>query len=571
MGDGDSDVRRRDLLRWLGFAAATLSLPACIPARLAPGRCAPDGAGNIIDVHCHFFNASDVPVEGFVRYVFLGEIREEVIPELAAARAGLSINGLVVFLAKILGAQAPDARSERSRLKKKAPDETPAELDERQTRAVADALVEVDQLRVAAERNPRLMAVDASEFRALLEQVYAEAGVATLRAADAPLTRPNALIVARALKGRDSPIARYIEFARLLLSSREAIAREYIRLYGHERCVRLVTPSFLDMHRWLGRPPRSPIADQVEVMDALQLEIARTTQMRMHSFVGFDPRRAAEDRHVMEVVKHAVHDCGFVGVKLYPPMGFRATGNTDKLEVPKEPKGPGGRRVEAELRKLYDWCARDDVPIMAHAENSLGSNCGYGHRASPVWWRQLLGMEGYHDLRVNLAHFGGFDEALDVGEHAPPQTRCGGDGYKGELWEHIIGKTIRDDRREYLFADLSYLSELATPDPKRDQRREIRDFMADFRLNYDRGVRHLMYGTDWTMTAQEIGNNNYLANLDTQLRLAGYTPDELQNIYWRNAARYLGLGPGGKTRDRLTRYCAKHRIGTEWLEAFDVA
>ena len=78
-----------------------------------------------------------------------------------------------------------------------------------------------------------------------------------------------------------------------------------------------------------------------------------------------------------------------------------------------------------------------------------------------------------------------------------------------------------------------------------------------------------MYGTDWTMIAKELDNNNYLANLDAQLRLAGFTPDQLQNIYWRNAVRYLGLGRGEKTRGRLQRYCAKRQLPDAWLMAFD--
>ncbi|MER9532033.1 amidohydrolase [Mesorhizobium sp. M0309] len=561
---------RRILLQWLGGAAAAAILPACVTRPLPPGICVADGRGNIIDVHCHLFNASDVSVEGFVRYVVLGEHREEVIPELKVARAGGIVDALVVLLVLILSANTITAKREAANLRRHQPMETPEHLDNRQTEAVADALLTLDQSQRTPNKVVQSIAGDQAEpdYSDLLNQIYAEAGVVTAKARGEPLDKAKSVEVARQLKGKGSKIARYIDFARLLLGSREAIAREYIRVFADKRCVQMITPSFLDMHRWLGKPPISSIAEQVDVMDALQVSIAQSTGMHMHSMVGFDPRRSAEDRDVLKVVKHAINDCGFVGVKLYPPMGFQPIENR-KLGVPKVPEGPKGESIEHALMELYDWCAAEDVPIMAHAENSLGSVCGYGRRASPEWWRKVLAKPNYAHLRINLAHFGGFDEALDIGANAPQGLRCEADKYSGPVWEEIIGETIKDDGREFLFADLSYLSELTIPDSQEEERPEIRRRLEAFRIAYDPDVRHLMYGTDWTMIAKELDNNNYLANLDAQLRLAGFTPDQLQNIYWRNAVRYLGLGRGERTRGRLQRYCAKRHLPDAWLMAFD--
>ena len=351
--------------------------------------------------------------------------------------------------------------------------EKPEDLDNRQTEAVADALLTLDQSQRAPNKVVQSIAGDQADYPALLDQIYAEAGVMTAKARGEPLSKAQAVEVARNLKGKGSKIARYIDFARLLLGSREAIAREYIRVFADKRCVQMITPSFLDMHRWLGKAPISSIAEQVDVMDALQVTIAQSTDMHMHSMVGFDPRRSAEDRNVLKLVKHAINDCGFVGVKLYPPMGFQPIENGE-LKVPEEPKGASGKHIERALMELYDWCAAEDVPIIAHAENSLGSLCGYGHRASPEWWRKVLANPKYTRLRINLAHFGGFDEALDIGDNAPQGLRCETDKYSGAVWEDIIGETIRDDGREFLFADLGYLSELTIPDSQEEERPEIR-------------------------------------------------------------------------------------------------
>ncbi|MER9102638.1 amidohydrolase [Mesorhizobium sp. M0848] len=572
-GDAAGIPSRRVLLQWLGGTASTAILPACASWPLPPGRCVADGRGNIIDVHCHLFNASDVSVEGFVRYVVLGEHREEVFPGLKVAEAGGIVDALVVLLVLILSAGTITAKQEAANLRRGQPMEKPEDMENRQTEAVADALLALDQSQRTANKVVQSIAGDQAvpDYPALLDQIYAEAGIVTAKARGGPLDKAKAVKVARALKGKGSKIARYIDFARLLLGSREAIAREYIRVFADKRCVQMITPSFLDMHRWLGRAPISSITEQVDVMDALQVTIAQsTTGMHMHSMVGFDPRRSAEDHNVLKLVKHAISDCGFVGVKLYPPMGFQPLENGN-LKVPKEPKGASGERIERALMELYDWCAAEDVPIMAHAENSLGSVCGYGQRASPKWWRKQLAIPKYSRLRINLAHFGGFDEALDIGDNAPQGLRCEADKYSGPVWEDIIGETIKDDGRDFLFADLSYLSELTIPDSQEEERPEIRRRLEAFRSAYDPDVRHLMYGTDWTMIAKELDNNNYLSNLDAQLRFAGFTASQLQNIYWRNAVRYLGLGHGEKTRGRLQRYCTKRQLPDAWLMAFDAA
>lgn len=562
---------RRTLLRWLAGTAILPVLPGCTTRPLSPGACTSLGVNKVIDVHCHFFNASDVSVDGFVRYVVLEEERELVDPGPAVAKVGKVVGALLVLLLKILTARTILAADEAENLKLNRQRESDKELDARQTDVVSDALLVIDKLYREGERTKVATAGGMVEpdYGDLLSQIYVEAGVVTVKA-DQPLTKERAVQVTRSLKGRGSKLARYIDFARLLLGSREAIAREYVRVFANNGCVKMVTPSFLDMHRWLGAPPASSIETQVAVMDELQQTMFDTTGIHMHSMVGFDPRRAAEDRHVMKVVEHAIFDCGFVGVKLYPPMGFRPIKN-ENLRVPVKPTGPSGQILDDTLITLYRWCAKKGVPIMAHAEDSLGAECEFGKRASPEWWGRVLAQEGLSKLRINLAHFGGFDEVLNVGKYQRKGLRCKGDEFSGEAWEDIIGKIIKDDQREYLFADLSYLSELAIPtdDDERDKRPEILRLLEQFRENYDPDVRHLMYGTDWTMTAKELDNNNYLENLETQIRLADFTDAQLENVYWRNASRYLGLGRGEQTRGRLERYCHHRGIDPLWLASFD--
>lgn len=151
----------------------------------------------------------------------------------------------------------------------------------------------------------------------------------------------------------------------------------------------------------------------------------------------------------------------------------------------------------------------------------------------------------------------------------PAPKRCSKDAFGKDAWEFIVGKTIAEDGREHLFADLGYLYELTSPQFDDRTRSEIRGYLKQFQSRYDPDVRHLLYGTDWTMIAKELDNNNYMSRLGAQLKAAGYTPEQQQNIYWRNAARYLGLGKTDKTRNRLRDYCLNRKIDADWLSAFD--
>lgn len=563
-------ISRRNLLYMLGAGVAAATLPGCV-GRPAPGLCSPIPGGRVIDVHCHFFNASDVPVSGFVRYVVMGEIREEVFPKVKGARARRLFNALIALLVEILSKQATSAASEAARIRARQPIETTTEIQQRKTDSLTDSLLEMD--RRARGGDVRALAGEVfdepPDYMALLDQLTNDAGLTNIVSRSQPLSRSKARELAVALQNRPSKTQRYIYFALLLLEDREAIAREYARVFAHSGCVSLVTPSFLDMQKWLGNQrPRSSIAEQIEVMDLLQIELGRSSApLHMHSFVGFDPWHVAEDSRLFRRVKEAIMERGFVGVKLYPPMGFRASANDDKnLGFPNG--APSGVTIDRTLKELYRWCGENDVPIMAHAENSLGSNCGYGKRASPEWWGPVL--KDHPKLRVSLAHFGSFDERWRRGQFPTPTPKCAADAYEGKAWETIIGEAKKNGR-DNLFADVSYLSELTSPEYDENIKGLIHGYLGEFRKNYDRNARHLLYGTDWTMIAKEIDNNNYLSSMGRELSAAGFTQDQQQNIFWKNAARFLGLGKNQESRRRLENYCSNNRIDKSWISAFDPA
>jgi hypothetical protein len=149
------------------------------------------------------------------------------------------------------------------------------------------------------------------------------------------------------LYSRDDLLGRYIRWALLYTRNRYELAEELDQLHGkvaQKSRIVLMTPAIVDFCKWLEDDDQLGIQDQVEVMARIA---CRKDGPRVHGFVGFDPLRqalydhkaSAADGDPMAIVRRAIEvnhialsnsakvTGGFIGVKLYPPMGFRATDN----------------------------------------------------------------------------------------------------------------------------------------------------------------------------------------------------------------------------------------------------
>jgi predicted TIM-barrel fold metal-dependent hydrolase len=195
-----------------------------------------------------------------------------------------------------------------------------------------------------------------------------------------------------------------------------------------------MTPALVDFSKWVEDDHNNPMSQQIAVMSRIA---RRKNGPRIHGFVGFDPLRQAmyEKNHgpdaenSLKLAQRAIAEQGFIGIKLYPPMGFRPSDNAKlgkdfpchvRFGVPDE-KGPcaantpvghdgigsePGALLDDVLMRLYAWCADNNVPIMAHTANSNGTSPDYDMRADPKFWKPVLA--AFPKLPLNLAHFGNF-------------------------------------------------------------------------------------------------------------------------------------------------------------------
>lgn len=348
----------------------------------------------------------------------------------------------------------------------------------------------------------------------------------------------------------------------------------------NHRC-ELITPALVDYNAWLDNPDSEGrrLDDQVAVMGAIAKLPGKP---RVHGFVGFDPIRAILapygyypggtampiiDPHAL--VRDAVENHGFLGVKLYPPMGFRAwnNGNGDiafssvaKKYVNLVYEGIGDRQlgqlIDAELEKLYRYCADQGVPILAHTYNSNQADPCTGWRASPQYWGEVIDRFSTPEkpLRLCLGHFGSFSAHTKF-------PNCA-DAFTAKAWEVIIGGILAKPGAQFVFADLSYLSEvLDRSDGWQARRAKMGDQFKSFIGKYDAAAEHICYGSDWIMLGLEPGHEHYHLALgdflrnDVQLNAA-----QLANVYFNNAVAFLGLRPGDQSRARLEKFYRDNNI-----------
>ncbi len=557
---------RRDILKAAIAAAAVPALK--LPAYASPPR-------RFIDIHCHFSNAADLPIRGFLQRVVMadygagrtlssGTISSSVWKGLAAQLANAILKYETPTPQKEwdcltaasacagFGAGAPQTRGMGRTLKSGLPEQAGG-------KTIADALVE--HYRAAAPQPKSgtrgMQAPESGEDTdafvdfVLKEMEMGSAGVPgassrNMKSLGSSLGNTAAAIGAYLASGR-STFSRYFAWGELLTNYRETIIETYYSLYDPQRSRLILTaPAIVDYNYWLEDQSPSPLKDQVELLSLLSLRQPRP----MHGFVAFDPlreiRRKPDEPSALAIVQEAVASRGFLGAKLYSPMGFKPTGNAAQgLSFPTyaSMSEPGfGAALDKALDGLYSWCEANEVPILAHTLDSQSAGPGYAERAEPKFWEKVL--TKYPKLRLNLAHFGNFSQALSANGASKPFEKT---------WEYEIGSYIKGGRFPNVYADISYFWWVLDGSGSKDQVEAVKRLFAKY-FEADPHCERLMFGTDWNMMGRSPGAAQYVDNVEAFFRGMGLKNSELDNLFFKNALRFLGLGRAGKAETRLKSF-----------------
>ncbi len=375
-------------------------------------------------------------------------------------------------------------------------------------------------------------------------------------------------------------VVRHLAWAISLLRYRYQNLNKYQRNFSGDGEVVLHIPLLIDYSKWLRNEyPDTPLIEQVELMDILQ---QTRESFRMQSFVAYDPWRqicatakcqkppTGHELPPRALLDTAISKHGFIGVKLYPPMGFLPFGNVDlpPKAFPKELRdlGPDFRvRLDEELLSLYRHCLKHGIPILAHAENSNMAGPDYGRRASPDGWGEVMGHNNgeLKELRICLGHFGSFDEALDKnGEIVSARLE--------DTWEWKFGHLIHAGDVPNFIYDFSFFSELIEDNGCNGARmKSVITLTKLFISKFDQDVEHIAYGSDWIMMGKEPNYKKYVSLYGDFADRVGLVGQRRENFFSKNAARWLGVTKGNLTRERLEDYDRETRNDPQFWQRFD--
>jgi len=578
-------LTRRSLLQSILFGAGSL---ACCLRKKPELVCPTSPAVSFlkgpltIDTHCHVFNGTDLQVQKFISMVVV--------------RQGGPLSGAAKALGSVLQhlawATAPKGTRELEELAKIA-----AQMSTCSDGRITDRVGVLRQEAYSQGRAQLQSAVQQSaEFRELRNRPQRE-----LRGLDQESrARADALRVIDSLPedaeayraGRRLPddsemlfsgdaVKGFIAFLLQNFQYRYVSVHDYLRSYNQPgtRVVDLLLPNMVDYDFWLakGDATATSLPTQVEVMR----QISILTGGRVHSFVPFDPLREVAfglghtSTGSLALVKSAIENEGFLGVKLYPPMGFAALGNADVQGAngsnfwDREWLAPWtrqttdlGKRFDAAMSELFRWCEAERVPVMAHTNQSNGVAPEFEALAGADGWKKALA--AFPQLRVNFGHFGGassVEKGLD----------------RARLFATLMTTSDVSPGGRFAHADAGFFTEVIKTRPGLVE--TLRKLYTETKDKGDAALANrFMYGTDWEMTLTQGSVDKYLEDFielfeelepRADFRAAGLTNLAERFLGW-NAVNWLGLRKGDKARGRLDTFYARHRVPEpDWLKKVD--
>jgi predicted TIM-barrel fold metal-dependent hydrolase len=552
---------RREFTKSFGALIGTIiSLPGQVRSVLGQTSV----ASPLIDAHAHVFNASDLPARSFLKLVFLGHYPAQGTERLLNLNDRDVLDWLLRLFVSIAGSNVPTAAHEIDVLEGRVSADPASATEQGASEETIRRSAEF--LRTATDRNSRQ---GPRRGKSLLTDALLRAGGVTERRLLTTMS-DNQLqdVAARAFRSRFD-VGVYLRWFSMFRRYRYSLVDELAddhRKQGFNSI--LLAPALVDYSKWLGEETVSPLADQIAVMSRIS---RRSTGPAIHGYVAFDPLRdvyfargkdsRADDRpnkRPLDLVREALTQHGFIGVKLYPPMGFKPAANSKGQEYPKRVLDDLGETVSDSLNRsldeLYSLCAELGAPILSHTAETNGAGPGYASRADPAYWIPVL--QKWPQLHVCLAHFGHFSY---VSATAPSGIRP-----PASSWEWTFGRFVKEHPQAPLFADVSYFSEIL--DPSAPGRKSLADKFIRFAAQFDPKLEHLMFGTDWIMIGQEKGYRTYAQALVQFLKTdCHFDDDVLERILVKNSASFLGLVRGHRTRERLLDFYRTNGIPEQRL------
>ena len=536
-------ISRRNFLS-LSLGTSVISLSGCcIPSKsieydgdikplwenayfpLAPNFITPLAASYrpLTDVHCHIFNASDLQVAGFlsgpIAYSFTNNRK------LVSIIRGLAKP--IEFVAKRLAISAKDEFDFLFTLPNNGLISTQTVLDQKsisnRTKAAEVLFKRIRGKKVETEINDYLNA-SGGAFNVLSNKNHAVVSEEFLLDAFDPNTQFSDGV--EPFGKSQFGIKEVLGFMGKLLSMRYTNLNTYKAAYSENPNQIAVTncyASIVDFDYWIGKcdHTHSRLHDQVLVME----KISELSGGYMKPLVAYNPLTDIKQNGAsLKLVRNAIENHGFVGVKMYPPMGYFPGGNASNPNYPTDAKKTDLTKIDSKLNGLYALCRELKVPVMAHSNESMGRLPSHDILGGPEGWEAVFSLSENHGTKVNLGHFGGQD----------------GGGKGDGSWTRKFVDLMAKPGSEGINGDLGYWYEIVSKDGDAIER--LKAHLNTSLSGGDTVADRVMFGSDWSMISTQKGWESYAKAFHEAVG-AGLESEVLDKIYFKNAQRLFSRTP----------------------------
>jgi predicted TIM-barrel fold metal-dependent hydrolase len=484
--------RTRVLLLAHGLAAIA---PLVIEAAIPPTDGSPEV--KVIDMHTHIFNARDLPLRGIL------EARGAPVP-------------VAVILATILLGSMKDQGTPRYDLSIEEMVRPDVGKLSESDREILLEYVGAD----LTELHEPAKALGFSEDGTLVAMAMAKIGFPP----DDHVTPDDyrsQLFASRKVKKLKIPISilgGYGRFIGIMLRPHVEIAAALQKSYPQ---VDLFVHHMMDMALAYDDNPKVPFAQQIEDMQKVDAAFPG----KLLHFVAFDPFRRQNARPLVE---GAVHGFGAVGLKIYPPSGYRAAENVSGKFPPKPSRDAGAvnrwksryagwreQDLDDTLQGAFGWSVEmKELPLFTHCTpGGFEAERGYGKMANPSFWAAVLAKKENAGMRLCFGHGGGdaywFSDPADDAKH------------KGDAaWQ--FGDKVVQLCLKYpnVYCDVGYFSGILNPKKARALLARVQsviDLPSEDGGAWKFGDK-MMYGSDWHMIIKEPHHEKYLACWDDLMK-----------------------------------------------------
>jgi hypothetical protein len=297
------------------------------------------------------------------------------------------------------------------------------------------------------------------------------------------------------------------------------------------------TPAFthhmmdMDPHYPRGRSRFDFVTEQIVRMQRLVAGYGR----RLRTFVAYCPIRP----NALDVVHRALTTDGCIGVKFYPPSGYKPVENADGEIF--------GDATAAEVNRrnleLFQLCVALDAPLFAHCspggmERVRGRT---GKYSDPAHWRQALQLDGLAALRLCLGHAGGEDSWT-----APHSMR--GDSQWERSWGNAVVSLCTQYRNVY--CEFGHFDSVLDDEQRSKLRRRL-ERVVD--AHGDAFGRKMMFGGDWHPLSRVPRFQDVVRVWRAMLRSSTVLAPYEAAFFGDNALAYpadIAAGRGSRSRHR---------------------